>query len=302
MEGMAPRVAPLDTTVEIVTPENIAFRYRLAGPFRRLPALLIDVMIQVGCRHGGVYRGAMLVSGTAGLPGMGLAVAMVFWFVLFWFYGGLFETFWNGQTPGKRLLGIRVITLDGQPINALQAILRNVLRIVDAQPVMLLSSRAVGGGHERPLSAAGRPGLRDDGGGRGEGIGCRGWCGSARPRRCGWPALIPANFQVSRSLGAGPGRLRAAAAGLLARPAAGDRPPRRRAAPPASSSCPPGTDLDMLLCGLYQRAFITDHDEAGRRADRRSAGRRCQTPPFMAARSRFLLSETPSMQFLEASP
>ena len=55
--------------------------------------------------------------------------------MLFWFYGGLFETFWNGQTPGKRLLGIRVITLDGQPINALQAILRNVLRIVDAQPL-----------------------------------------------------------------------------------------------------------------------------------------------------------------------
>jgi hypothetical protein len=42
-----PRDAPpLDTTIEIVTPENIAFQYRLAGPFRRLNAFLIDVGVR----------------------------------------------------------------------------------------------------------------------------------------------------------------------------------------------------------------------------------------------------------------
>ena len=44
---MDPAARQLDTSVEIITPENIAFRYRLAGPFRRLPAFLLDVIIEV---------------------------------------------------------------------------------------------------------------------------------------------------------------------------------------------------------------------------------------------------------------
>jgi uncharacterized RDD family membrane protein YckC len=72
----------------------------------------------------------------AGLGGLGAGVSLVFWFGLSWFYGGLFETFWNGQTPGKWLLGLRVLTIDGQPINALQAVLRNVLREIDAMPII----------------------------------------------------------------------------------------------------------------------------------------------------------------------
>ena len=38
------RDKPLDATIHVVTPENIAFEYRLAGPFRRLPALLLDYL------------------------------------------------------------------------------------------------------------------------------------------------------------------------------------------------------------------------------------------------------------------
>ena len=55
-------------------------------------------------------------------------------FAVSWFYFGLFETFWNGQTPGKRMMGLRVLSVTGQPINAMQAILRNILRAVDAMP------------------------------------------------------------------------------------------------------------------------------------------------------------------------
>ena len=40
-----------------------------------------------------------------------------------WFYGGLFETYWNGQTPGKRIMQIRVLTVTGQPIDGMQAVL-----------------------------------------------------------------------------------------------------------------------------------------------------------------------------------
>jgi uncharacterized RDD family membrane protein YckC len=125
----------LDSRIEIVTPENIAFDYVLAGPFRRLPAFLIDFAIRAVVLFL-LAMGCLLLS-VASLSGIGLGVFLVVWFVLSWFYGGLFETFWNGQTPGKRLLGLRVLSIDGQPINALQAVLRNVLRDVDALPLAL---------------------------------------------------------------------------------------------------------------------------------------------------------------------
>ena len=124
----------LDSRIEIVTPENIAFQYVLAGPFRRLPAFLIDCAIRA------VALLALFLFGTltsiVGATGFGLGMALVVWFVLSWFYGGIFETLWNGQTPGKRLFNLRVLSLDGQPINALQAVLRNVLRDADALPII----------------------------------------------------------------------------------------------------------------------------------------------------------------------
>ncbi len=67
------------------------------------------------------------------------AVLVLTWFGLSWFYGGLFETYWNGQTPGKRMMGIRVVTVDGQPINAMQAVLRNILRTADSAPFFMYS-------------------------------------------------------------------------------------------------------------------------------------------------------------------
>jgi uncharacterized RDD family membrane protein YckC len=71
---------------------------------------------------------------TIGIGGLGVGIGLAAWFALSWFYGGLFETFWNGQTPGKWAMGIRVVSFDGQPIAAWQAILRNVAREIDMQP------------------------------------------------------------------------------------------------------------------------------------------------------------------------
>jgi uncharacterized RDD family membrane protein YckC len=125
---------PLDTRIEIVTPENIAFGYRLAGPFRRLPAYLIDVSIMIALGLAIVLVAGFALSAVY-LPGFGLGLALLAVFLLSWFYGGLFETYWNGQTPGKWLLGIRAMSVDGQPITGFQAVLRTVLRSVDAWPV-----------------------------------------------------------------------------------------------------------------------------------------------------------------------
>ena len=124
----------LDTTIQIVTPENIAFDYRVAGPFRRWPAYLIDL----GIRFGTFMLASFLLSMAAGFGGGGLAIAIILicWFLLEWFYGGFFETYMNGQTPGKWVMGIRVLTVDGQPINGMQAVMRNILRAVDMYPML----------------------------------------------------------------------------------------------------------------------------------------------------------------------
>jgi hypothetical protein len=45
----------------------------------------------------------------------------------------------NGQTPGKRLLGMRVVSVQGHPINGVQAVMRNILRGVDMMPLVPLS-------------------------------------------------------------------------------------------------------------------------------------------------------------------
>src|SRR5438128_4689568 len=84
---------PLDAMIHVVTPENIAFEYRLAGPFRRLPAFFLDLCIQITVLIGL----AILLSFTVGLASPGLAMFLIFVMalVIWWFYGALFETFFN---------------------------------------------------------------------------------------------------------------------------------------------------------------------------------------------------------------
>lgn len=139
----------LDATIEVVTPENIAFHYRVAGPFARLSALLMDYALRTTLFGGLVVLAFLLLLLIAALipplrsliddlASFTTTIMLVGWFVLDWFYGGLLETYWNGQTLGKRMFGLRVLTTRGEPINGLQAVLRNVLRYVDLFPLLSL--------------------------------------------------------------------------------------------------------------------------------------------------------------------
>ncbi len=132
---MSSEMTQIDSTVEVVTPENIAFHYQVAGPFRRLPAFLLDVLIRASvfalCAIVIAFMGLMIF-----LPGMSFAIIAILWFLSDWFYGGICETLMNGQTFGKRTMGIRVLTVDGQPINGVQAVMRNFLRSVDMMPML----------------------------------------------------------------------------------------------------------------------------------------------------------------------
>ena len=136
---MAGPEKPIDTTIEIVTPENIAFEYRLAGPFRRLPAFLIDLLFRVA-----LWMILAIICSifefTFSADGTFMGLVLIALFLMEWLYGGVLETLWNGQTVGKLLMRIRVISADGQPISPLQAMLRNFLRFADMMPMIPLGA------------------------------------------------------------------------------------------------------------------------------------------------------------------
>lgn len=144
-------VQPLDTTIGVVTPENIAFEYQLAGPFRRLPAYLIDVAVRWLTIF--AFGLALLVFGSfmnvvsAFFGQFSQAALMTLIFLINWFYGTILEAYFNGRTIGKWICGIRVIEVDGRPISPRSALLRNLLRIADLAPMLPLSSL----GEELPL-------------------------------------------------------------------------------------------------------------------------------------------------------
>lgn len=137
--------APLDTTIEVVTPENIAFKYQLAGPFRRLPAYIIDLFIRLAVFAAFIFIfgifgiTATSVLGGSVIPSLLIAATLVTFFILSWFYGVFFETYYNGRTPGKWACGLRVISDDGHPISGMQALLRNLLRQADLLPATTLA-------------------------------------------------------------------------------------------------------------------------------------------------------------------
>lgn len=117
---------------QVVTTEKVPFTYRVAGMGSRLLAWLIDVGFLVLLGFAG---GCTFLVYNALRPGLGSGLLQLWLFVLSWSYFLLFEWLWRGQTPGKRLLGIRVIHRRGTTVTLFQSAVRNVVRWVDALPV-----------------------------------------------------------------------------------------------------------------------------------------------------------------------
>jgi uncharacterized RDD family membrane protein YckC len=116
---------------EVVTTEKVPFTYRVAGIGSRFLAWLVDGSLIVVLLLMGVMAGSVLESARQGL---GIALVFIWAFVAQWGYFLFFEWLWDGQTPGKRLLGIRVIQWRGTGISFYQAAVRNIVRVVDALP------------------------------------------------------------------------------------------------------------------------------------------------------------------------
>jgi uncharacterized RDD family membrane protein YckC len=133
--------APLGSFADkltIETPEQTALDFAIAGVGSRFLALALDTLIQmlVGLVVG--IGGSILIGViSAAMPGAamwGFALLVLFFFFLYFGYFAIFEIVWNGQTPGKRKAGIRVIKDSGRPLTAAESIARNLMRIVDWLP------------------------------------------------------------------------------------------------------------------------------------------------------------------------
>ena len=132
----------LDDELVIETPERVELHYVLANVGNRFLAAAIDHLIQAVLLMG-VFLALTAVDGfaevgemvAAGSWALGLGVFAVF--AIYWGYFVLFETLWNGQTPGKRLMRLRVVREDGRPVRFFEVFVRNLIRLlIDMQPAL----------------------------------------------------------------------------------------------------------------------------------------------------------------------
>jgi uncharacterized RDD family membrane protein YckC len=144
-----------EETLIIETPERVPLAFALASIGNRFLAVLIDHFIQ--------YMAILIVawvfiswSGVSDMNSLErdellaqmskwtIALMIIILFLIFAGYFIVFEWLWNGQTPGKRLMKLRVIREDGRPITLWEAVARNLLRIFDAVPGFLVPIYSLG--------------------------------------------------------------------------------------------------------------------------------------------------------------
>jgi uncharacterized RDD family membrane protein YckC len=136
----------LDNTVEAETPEQVRFRYRVAGPVRRAAAYVVDLLVRGGILLLASLAFALLRDSK---PGLSKGATFVVLFVLEWGYFVLLDMVDGGRSPGKRALGLRVVKEGGFPLTFNDSALRNLLRGADFLPVGYLLGLVTMGGDGR---------------------------------------------------------------------------------------------------------------------------------------------------------
>jgi len=119
----------LDTAVAAETPEGILLELRPAGLTARFYAFLIDWLIRFVIAYAALIAAAFM-------GGFGIAFWLVFYFLLEWFYPVVFELSRSGATPGKSVVGLKVVMDNGLPITPAASFTRNLLRVADFLPFM----------------------------------------------------------------------------------------------------------------------------------------------------------------------
>ncbi|MBI5351122.1 MAG: RDD family protein [Chloroflexi bacterium] len=126
--------------LKIDTPENVTFDYDIAGIGSRFLAALVDTALLLVLQVLIIGTLILFITIFSDVDLVSMMSAWVFAalglvsFIFLWGYYIFFEILWNGQSPGKRWVGLRVIRVDGTPITASEAVIRNLVRIIDLLP------------------------------------------------------------------------------------------------------------------------------------------------------------------------
>jgi len=128
----------MERNVDVRTGEAVTIRYELAGLGSRFLAVVVDAIAQLAVVFAAFLVLAMVASGAAdrtapskSAEAWAIALIVMFLFAVFigWFI--VFEIWWSGRTPGKRVLGLRVVRDGGFPIDPGAAVVRNLVRLVE---------------------------------------------------------------------------------------------------------------------------------------------------------------------------
>jgi len=117
----------LDTVAASETPEGILLELRPAGLSARYYAFVVDWVIRLAAMNAAALVAPML-------GGIGVAVWLILIFLLEWLYPVAFELSATGATPGKRVMGLKVVMDNGLPVTAAASMTRNLLRVADFLP------------------------------------------------------------------------------------------------------------------------------------------------------------------------
>lgn len=123
-----------------VTPENVSIEYELAGFASRCGAAVLDLLLQLAALLALALVYLLLVTTIHfSIVGWPTAVLIITGFMLWYGYFLYFETAWNGQTPGKKALRLRVVKYGGTPIDLSCAAIRGLIRVIDMTVLGLIS-------------------------------------------------------------------------------------------------------------------------------------------------------------------
>jgi uncharacterized RDD family membrane protein YckC len=120
----------------VETPEIVDLAYDVAGIGSRCLAAVIDTLLLLLIL--GALGAALFITLGQLVPVSVQSLVLAVWALLsfagFWGYYLAFELAWGGQTPGKRLLGLRTVREGGRPITASASAIRNLVRVADFIP------------------------------------------------------------------------------------------------------------------------------------------------------------------------
>lgn len=114
--------------LRVVTPEGVVLDFRAAGIASRSLAKGLDLIIQFVALFLAIF---VAVFSAIVSEAVAVVTIVVLVFVIFYGYPALLETWWDGRTVGKRLFGIRVITVEGAPVRFRHAAIRSMISTVD---------------------------------------------------------------------------------------------------------------------------------------------------------------------------